>query len=61
MRIWVTPMGQQFFDETGLVKKNFDSFGIAKQYCQTVGNVESSEVGAFVAYASSKVCVLLEK
>ena len=43
------------FDETGGVKKDNDSVGVARQYCGTLGKDEHGQVGqvgGFAAYAT---------
>ena len=39
------------FDETGFVKKDTDSVGVARQYGGTLGKVENCQVGVFARYA----------
>jgi SRSO17 transposase len=44
--------GVLIFDESGFPKKGGESVGVARQYCGTLGKVESCQVGVFAAYAS---------
>ncbi len=46
-----SPDGVLVVDETGFVKKGRHSVGVARQYTQTAGRVENSQVGVFLAYA----------
>ena len=39
-------------DETGFLKKGRYSAGVKRQYSGTVGRIENSQVGVFLAYAS---------
>ena len=48
-------------DESGFVKKGKDSVGVARQYCGTLGKVDKSQVGVFVAYASRQGYALVDK
>ena len=43
------PDGVLLFDETGFVKKGQDSVGVARQYCGTLGKVETCQGGVFAA------------
>ena len=53
--------GVLIFDETGFVKKGYDSVGVAKQYCGTIGKVDNCQIGVFMAYASPHGYALLDK
>ncbi len=44
--------GVLIVDETGFVKKGTASVGVARQYPGTVGRIENSQIGVFLAYAS---------
>ena len=48
------PSGVLVVDETGFLKKGTKSAGVARQYSGTAGRVENSQVGVFVAYATSR-------
>lgn len=39
-------------DETGFLKKAEKSFGVARQYTGTAGDMDNCQVGVFLAYAS---------
>jgi SRSO17 transposase len=41
-------------DETGFVKKGHSSAGVQRQYTGTAGRIENSQVGVFLAYATSR-------
>lgn len=41
-------------DETGFVKKGHASAGVQRQYTGTVGRIENSQVGVFLAYATER-------
>jgi SRSO17 transposase len=56
-----TANGVLIFDESGFVKKGNDSVGVSKQYCGSIGKVESCQVGVFAAYASPYGYALLDK
>lgn len=45
--------GVLVIDETGFLKKGTKSAGVARQYSGTAGRIENSQVGVFLAYASS--------
>ena len=55
------PDGVLMFDETGFVKKGYDSVGVARQYCGTLGKVENCQVGVFAGYASRQGYALVDK
>src|SRR5439155_5655585 len=55
------PEGVLMFDETGFVKKGKDFVGVARQYCGTLGTVESGRVGVFAGDASREGCALGER
>ena len=55
------PEGVLMFDETGVVKKGGDSVGVARQYCGTLGKVETCQVGVFAGYASRQGYALVDK
>jgi SRSO17 transposase len=56
-----SPEGALVFDESGFVKKGQDSIGVARQYCGTIGKVDSCQVGVFAAYVSEHGYALLDK
>jgi SRSO17 transposase len=41
-------------DETGFLKKGTTSVGVQRQYSGTAGQVDNSQLGVFLAYASRK-------
>lgn len=45
--------GVLVIDETGFLKKGSKSAGVARQYSGTAGRIENSQIGVFLAYASS--------
>jgi SRSO17 transposase len=55
------PEGVLRFDETGFVKKGHDSVGVARQYCGTLGKVETCQVGVFAGEASRQGYALVDK
>ncbi len=55
------PNGMLIFDESGFAKKGYNSVGVAKQYCGSLGKVENCQVGVFAAYASSSGYSLIDK
>ncbi len=55
------PDGAIIFDESGFVKKGVDSIGVARQYCGTIGKVDSCQVGVFAAYTSANGYALIDK
>jgi SRSO17 transposase len=48
-------------DETGFVKKGTKSAGVARQYSGTAGRIENSQIGVFLAYASSRGRALIDR
>ena len=48
-------------DETGFLKKGEKSAGVQRQYSGTAGRIENSQIGVFLAYASAKGRVLLDR
>jgi SRSO17 transposase len=48
-------------DETGFLKKGRHSAGVARQYSGTVGRIENSQIGVFLAYASRYGHTLLDR
>ena len=48
-------------DETGFLKKGKHSAGVARQYTGTAGRIENAQVGVFLAYASRKGHVLIDR
>lgn len=47
------PNGVIVVDETGFLKKGQKSVGVKRQYSGTAGRIENSQIGVFLAYASS--------
>lgn len=56
-----TPEGVAVIDETGFLKKGCHSAGVARQYSGTAGRVENCQIGVFLAYASARGQVLLDR
>jgi len=48
-------------DETGFLKKGTRSAGVARQYSGTAGRIENSQIGVFLAYRTSRGCVLIDR
>ena len=48
-------------DETGFLKKGDKSVGVQRQYSGTVGRIENSQIGVFLAYASANDRTLLDR
>jgi SRSO17 transposase len=48
-------------DETGFLKKGTKSVGVKRQYSGTAGRVENSQVGVFLAYASTHGRAFLDR
>jgi SRSO17 transposase len=55
------PEGVVIFDESGFPKKGYNSVGVARQYCGTLGKVDNCQVGVFAAYASRHGYALVDK
>lgn len=56
-----TSGGVLIVDETGFLKKGRGSAGVQRQYTGTAGRIENSQVGVFLAYASSKGRALIDR
>jgi len=48
-------------DETGFIKKGKKSAGVMRQYSGTAGRIENSQIGVFLAYASSKGHTIIDR
>ena len=48
-------------DETGFLKKGVHSAGVQRQYSGTAGQIENSQIGVFLCYASPRGYVLLDR
>jgi SRSO17 transposase len=55
------PQGVLVIDETGFLKKGRSSAGVARQYSGTAGRIENCQIGVFLAYASARGQVLLDR
>jgi SRSO17 transposase len=53
--------GVLIVDETGFVKKGERSAGVQRQYSGTAGRIENCQLGVFVAYASPRGRVLIDR
>ncbi|MEU3319219.1 IS701 family transposase [Streptomyces sp. NPDC006785] len=53
--------GVLIVDETGFVKKGRASAGVQRQYTGTAGRIENSQVGVFLAYATSRGRALIDR
>ncbi|MFF8029304.1 IS701 family transposase [Streptomyces sp. NPDC007896] len=53
--------GVLIVDETGFLKKGTASAGVQRQYTGTAGRIENSQVGVFLAYASSRGRALIDR
>jgi SRSO17 transposase len=56
-----SPNGVLIMDETGFLKKGTRSAGVQRQYSGTAGRIENSQVGTFLAYASSRGHALIDR
>ncbi|MBT2369399.1 transposase [Streptomyces sp. ISL-10] len=56
-----TDGGVLIVDETGFVKKGHASAGVQRQYTGTAGRIENSQVGVFLAYATSRGRALVDR
>lgn len=48
-------------DETGFAKKGTASVGVARQYSGTLGKVDNCQVAVFLAYATSRARLLIDR
>ncbi|GAB3837494.1 hypothetical protein GCM10027610_039680 [Dactylosporangium cerinum] len=55
------PDGVLIVDETGFLKKGVKSAGVQRQYSGTAGRIENCQLGVFLAYASPRGRVLLDR
>src|SRR5262245_25101557 len=55
------PDAVSVIDETGFLKKGMHSAGVARQYSETAGRIENSQIGVFLAYASRSGHTLLDR
>lgn len=55
------PTAVVVIDETGFVKKGSKSVGVAPQYSGTAGKIDNCQIGVFLAYASDKGQVLMDR
>ncbi|MGW8762473.1 IS701 family transposase [Streptomyces sp. NPDC055815] len=53
--------GVLIVDETGFLKKGRASAGVQRQYTGTAGRIENSQVGVFLAYATSRGRALIDR
>jgi SRSO17 transposase len=53
--------GVLIVDETGFLKKGDKSVGVQRQYSGTAGRIENSQVGVFLALASSRGRALIDR
>lgn len=56
-----TDGGVLIVDETGFLKKGRASAGVQRQYTGTAGRIENSQVGVFLAYATSRGRTLIDR
>jgi SRSO17 transposase len=56
-----TADGVLIVDETGFAKKGTASVGVARQYSGTLGKVDNCQVAVFLAYATSRVRLLVDR
>jgi SRSO17 transposase len=55
------PGGILIVDETGFLKKDTKSSGVARQYSGTAGRRENQQIGVFLAYASEAGCAFIDR
>jgi SRSO17 transposase len=55
------PAAVVVIDETGFLKKGKKSVGVAPQYSGTAGKIGNCQIGVFLAYASPKGQVLMDR
>ncbi len=48
-------------DETGFLKKGTHSAGVARQYSETAGRIENSQIGVFAAYVTASDHILIDR
>ncbi len=53
--------GVLIVDKTGFLKKGTKSAGVGRQYSGTVGRIENSQIGVFLAYASPRGRALIDR
>nr|WP_089206797.1 IS701 family transposase [Streptosporangium subroseum] len=53
--------GVLIVDETGFIKKGTGSAGVQRQYTGTAGKIENSQVGVFLAYATTRGRALIDR
>lgn len=53
--------GLLIVDETGFAKKGYASVGAARQYSGTLGKVDNCQVAVFLAYATSRARLLVDR
>ncbi|WP_370946817.1 IS701 family transposase [Amycolatopsis sp. cg5] len=53
--------GVLIVDETGFLKKGIRSAGVQRQYSGTAGRIENCQIGTFLAYASARGHVLIDR
>ena len=56
-----TDGGVLIVDETSFVKKGHALAGVRRQYTGSAGRIENSQVGAFLAYATSRGRTLIDR
>jgi SRSO17 transposase len=55
------PTAVVVIDETGFIKKGTKSVGVAPQYSGTAGKIGNCQIGVFLAYATQKGQVLMDR
>jgi len=53
--------GVLIIDDTGFIRKGTTSAGVQRQYSGTAGRTENCQIGVFVAYASARGRVLVDR
>ncbi|MET8336857.1 IS701 family transposase [Streptosporangium canum] len=53
--------GVLIVDETGFLKKGTGSAGVRRQYTGTAGKIDNSQVGVFLAYATTRGHALIDR
>src|SRR5579859_7470687 len=63
--IWREKLGDPtavvVIDETGFMKKGTKSVGVVPQYSETAGKIGNCPIGVFMAYASRKGHILMDR